>query len=280
MKTRWITAFIGIPITLGIWFISHLWHELPILFLIIIAGLLINCEVMMMTKDKEGVKYPFFTLGVLFTLSTLFAYFYGLYMISFSTYMMAHFIFFMIFFYISVSKFLLKAHDFSHNFENLGFYFLMYVTLVLFFPLSFLIKVLHINSWALILLFAFCWISDAFGLFVGSTIGKTKLTSLPSKSKTLEGYIGAFVFTILLGVAFYYTQGLLHMPFQWNLTKWVFFGASMSISSNFGDLTESLIKRWCDKKDSGTILPGMGGMFDAIDGQIYSMPILLLFFYF
>lgn len=279
MKTRWITAIIGIPITLSIWFISHLWQELPFLLLLTISGLIINFEIMTMTKDKEGFSYPFFVLGVLFTLSSIFSYFFGMHMIDFSVFMTAHFIFFIIFFYIIMVKLLLNAHNISQNFEHLGFYLLIYITLVILSPQMFLIKVLHINSWVLILLFASCWISDAFGLFVGSAFGKTPLTMLPSKTKTLEGYTGSFIFTILLGVIFYYIQGVLHLPFQWGFSKWVLFGACMSVSSNIGDLIESIIKRWCDKKDSGVLLPGMGGMFDAIDGQIYSVPIILLFFY-
>ena len=54
----------------------------------------------------------------------------------------------------------------------------------------------------------------------------------------------------------------------------------MSFGSNFGDLTESLIKRWTSVKDSGTLLPGMGGLFDTIDSPIFTAPIVWLFFSF
>ncbi|MGL5955788.1 MAG: phosphatidate cytidylyltransferase [Brevinema sp.] len=279
MTKRWISAFIGIFITISIWLISPLWWEIPALLLAILAGLMINFELMMMSKEKENFNYPFFGLGILLTLSILFTYLFGMKMIVFSHFITAHFIFFLIFFYSIIGRALFKAYDFSEIFTHLGFYFLIYIILILLFPQLVLIKFRETNSWMIIILFTFCWISDAFGLFTGMLIGKHPLTMLPSKSKTIEGYIGSFMFTILLGILFYYLQGVLYLPFQWSLNKWILFGFCISLSSNFGDLVESLIKRWCDKKDSGTLLPGIGGLFDAIDGQIFSVPIILLFFY-
>ncbi|MGL4677639.1 MAG: phosphatidate cytidylyltransferase [Brevinema sp.] len=279
MTKRWISALIGIFITVGIWLISPLWQEIPTLLLAILAGSLINFELMMMSKDKENFYYPFFALGILLTISLLFTYLFGMGIISFSNFIVTHMIFFLLFFYSVLGRSLFKAYDFSEIFTHLGFYFLIYIILILLFPQLVLIKFREATSWMIVILFLFCWISDAFGLFTGMLFGKHPLKMLPSKSKTLEGYIGSFVFTVLLGVLFYYLQGILHLPFQWSFNKWVLFGFCMSLSSNFGDLVESLIKRWFDKKDSGTLLPGIGGLFDAIDGQIFAVPIALLFTY-
>lgn len=278
MKTRWITAAIGIPLTFGIWSISHLWQEIPMLILILFSGLIINYEIFMMSKDKVDFRYPFFRIGIMMTLSLLFSYLYGMRLIDFVLFINIHFIFFMIFLYWIIGHILFKAYDISKNFEHIGVYTIIYITLVILLPQVFLLKVLYSNMWALALLFIFCWMSDAFALFIGSTFGKNTLSNIPSRSKTIEGYIGSFICTIFLGILFYYIQGILYLPFQWTLTKWIFFAISINISSGFGDLLESLIKRWCNKKDSSSILPGMGGLFDAIDAQIYSIPIILFFF--
>ena len=280
MIKRVLTAVIGIPLLTSILLLSPMWKELPAFFLTIFIGLVINFEIMNLVKEKKSIRYPFFLIGVLTSLSTLFSYLFGIKIIDLSALVISQSIFFLIFFYYSVSREILKAHDYSKNFENIGFYLLLYITLVLLYPQFLLIKFAQPNSWAIALLFGFCWLSDAFGLYTGMAFGKHKLEMLPSKSKTLEGYIGSLILTTLLGVVLYHLQGILYLPFQWSLLKWTLFGFAMSFGANFGDLAESLIKRWVDKKDSGTLLPGMGGFFDAFDSPLYSIPIALLFFSF
>ncbi len=280
MIKRILTAVIGIPLLVAILLVSPIWKELPAFFLTIFIGLILNFEMMTLVKDKKDIHYPFFLTGILISLSALFSYLFGIKIIDLSVLVVSQLVFFFIFFYYSFSKEIIKAHDFSKNFENMGFYLILYITLVLIYPQFLLIKFSQPNSWAIALLFSFCWLSDAFGLFTGMAFGKHKLDMLPSKSKTLEGYIGSLILTTLLGVLLYHLQGILYLPFQWSLLKWTLFGFSMSFGANFGDLAESLIKRWADKKDSGTLLPGMGGFFDAFDSPLYTIPIALLFFSF
>ena len=280
MIKRILTAVIGIPLFVSVFLFSSMWKELPAFFLVIIIGFILNFELMNLVKDKKDVQYPFFLIGVLSSLSALFFYLFGMKIVDFSTLIVGQSVFFLIFFYYTVGREILKAHDYSKNFENIGFYLIVYSTLVLIYPQFLLIKFSQPGSWAIVLLFTFCWLSDAFGLFTGMAFGKHKLEMLPSKSKTLEGYFGSLILTTLLGVLLYHLQGVLYLPFQWSLLKWTLFGFAMSFGANFGDLAESLIKRWADKKDSGTLLPGMGGFFDAIDSPIYTIPIALLFFSF
>lgn len=278
MLKRWLTALIGIPITIGIWMISPMWRELPAIALILIVGIILNIEITLMVKDKKDFQYPAIWISICITLSSLLGYLYAMDLLEFSYFIIGHCIIFCATFYYIVGKELLNSHNFSENFETIGFVLMIYITLVILFPQFIIIKLIYPNAWGLLLLFTFCWISDAAGLFTGMTFGKHQLTMLPSKSKTIEGYLGSITISILLGLSFYYLQGFLHLPFQWSINKWMLFGLCISISSNFGDLTESLIKRWTNKKDSSNFLPGMGGFFDAIDGQIYSTPIALLFF--
>ena len=278
MIKRVITAVIGIPLVLGIWLISPLWNELPALALVAIVGLILNAEVTMMVKDKSIIQYPSVWMSVCITLSTLLGYLNGMNILDFTSFVIGHCILFFITFYYILGKEIIHSHNFSENFEIIGFMFIIYISLALLYPQMILLKLLLPSSWGIILLFTFCWVSDAAGLFSGMLLGKTRLKMLPSKSKTLEGYLGSILISTLLGILFYQIQGLLHLPFLWSIQKWALFGLCISLSSNFGDLTESLIKRWADKKDSSNFLPGMGGFFDAIDGQIFSVPIILLFF--
>ncbi len=277
MRLRWITAIIGISLTIGIFWISARWHELPMLFLVLAAGLLVNYEIMNIAKGRKTYKYPFFTLGILMTLSITATYLMGMHIISGAVFVTANIIFFMVFFYIALFNTVIRAQDIDLCFEHLGYTLLSYITLVVLLPQIFLIKTFSL--WALMLLFGFAWFNDAFALFIGMSMGRHKLPMLPSRSKTLEGYIGAFILTTAMGGLFYAIQGAIGLPFHWTVGKWLLFGACMSFSSHLGDLIESLIKRWGDKKDSGTMLPGMGGLFDAIDSQIYSIPVALVFFF-
>ena len=280
MIKRIITTVIGLPILMTIFVVSPMFKEFPIFILITVVGIILNFEMVHLVNDKKEIHYPFFLIGILISLSILFSYLFGMKILTFSTLVISQSIFFLIFFYYSFIREILNSHDYSKNIEHIGFYFIVYITLILLYPQFIIIKFMQPNALGLILLFSFCWSSDAFGLFIGMLFGKHKLNMLPSKSKTLEGYLGSLILTTILGILLYYLQGVLYLPFQWSLLKWTLFGFTMSLGSNFGDLLESLIKRWANKKDSGNLLPGMGGFFDTIDSPLYCIPIALLFFNF
>ncbi|MGL4394857.1 MAG: phosphatidate cytidylyltransferase [Brevinema sp.] len=277
MIQRWITAFIGIPLL--ILCISIPFANGILLFLLmLVAGLILNYEVMTMSEKRGHIRYPSTLMSIIISLSCLSTYLFSIYMITFYQVLLFQAVMFLIFFYYVITQEIVQAHDFSENVENIGFNLLIYISFVGFFPLFLVLNQLVPNQIGFLLLFGFTWFSDAAGLFVGSLIGKTALPMLPSKSKTFEGYLGAFFFTALLGIIFYYLQGALALPFHWSFTKWILFAIVMNFSANIGDLIESLIKRLFDVKDSGTLLAGMGGLFDTIDSQIYSVAVAILFF--
>lgn len=277
MIKRWMTALIGIPVLI-LCVTTNFANEILGFIVILICGFILNFEIMRMCQNKKYISYPSTLMSIMISISCLLMYLFAIKMINVHQLFMIETIMFLIFFYIVISKELIKAHNFSNNIESIGFNLLIYISIVLFYPS--LLLIIHIvpNKAAFFLLFGFTWFSDAMGLFTGKFFGKTKLTMLPSKSKTLEGYLGSLIFTFLLGISMYYLQGILYLPFHWSLIKWMLFGLTMNITANIGDLLESLIKRWLEVKDSGTILPGIGGIFDAIDSQIYSSIIALLFF--
>ncbi|MGL4388808.1 MAG: phosphatidate cytidylyltransferase [Brevinema sp.] len=277
MIQRWITALVGIPLLILCVTIPFA-NSILLFLLMLISGLILNYEIMMMTEKHTYIKYPSTLMSIIISLSCLSTYLFSIYMITFTQFFLFQATLFLVFFYYIMSQEIIQAHRFSENIESIGFNILIYLSFVIFFPMFFIIIQLIPNQIAFFLLFGFTWFSDAIGLFVGKFIGKTPLPMLPSKTKTLEGYLGALFFTTLLGLIMYYLQGVLSLPFHWAVWKWLLFAVTMNFSANIGDLIESLIKRSAGVKDSGTLFIGIGGLFDTIDSQIYSVAIAILFF--
>jgi phosphatidate cytidylyltransferase len=109
--------------------------------------------------------------------------------------------------------------------------------------------------------------TDIGAYFVGKSIGKTKFCET-SPNKTIEGVIGGVVFAVLLGTLFS-TNGI-------SFVNALIISAIVSIVSIFGDLFESYLKREAGVKDSGTILPGHGGVLDRTDGYLFGAIVMLV----
>jgi phosphatidate cytidylyltransferase len=131
---------------------------------------------------------------------------------------------------------------------------------------------LRLDSLLLILLVqVLIWATDSGAYFVGRKFGKHKLAPVISPKKTREGAVGAVLIAILIALLFKWIAG----P-ELELTWPVLIGISLIISvfGQIGDLVESAIKRHYKIKDSGTILPGHGGMLDRFDSLIFVLPLL------
>ena len=120
-------------------------------------------------------------------------------------------------------------------------------------------------------LFACTWASDTFAYFVGSTIGSHKLASSISPNKTVEGFLGSIVGTILTAVI------VGTIIFGLPLVKMAIAGFILALAATLGDLVESVLKRFANVKDSGIFLPGHGGALDRFDSILYTAP---TFYYF
>lgn len=127
----------------------------------------------------------------------------------------------------------------------------------------------------LLLLTAITIASDTGAYYTGSLIGKTKLCPAISPGKTVEGFIGGLVCAIIaaLAVSFFF------LP-ESNIVKIFFVAVILSCIGVMGDLAESIIKRSTGVKDSGTILPGHGGILDRIDSLLLAAPALFYLLYF
>lgn len=110
------------------------------------------------------------------------------------------------------------------------------------------------------------WVNDTGAYVVGSLIGKTPLLARVSPKKTWEGTIGGVAITLLAGIGLYYTINEL------GPLDWICLSLIVAIFATLGDLVESMLKRSANIKDSGTLLPGHGGLLDRFDGFIFCLP--------
>jgi phosphatidate cytidylyltransferase len=115
------------------------------------------------------------------------------------------------------------------------------------------------------------WINDTGAYLVGITIGRHRLFERISPKKSIEGAIGGAVLTVL---GAWWLNRIMCMLSR---TDWVVLALIVSVFGVFGDLTESLIKRSVGQKDSGTIIPGHGGVLDRIDSVLFVMPLSLVY---
>ncbi|MEM7573904.1 MAG: phosphatidate cytidylyltransferase [Bacteroidota bacterium] len=115
------------------------------------------------------------------------------------------------------------------------------------------------------------WVNDTGAYLVGSQIGKTPLFPRISPNKTWEGTIGGIVTTLIFG-------GLLGLYFdEIALQHWLVLAVIVAVFGTLGDLVESMLKRSVGVKDSGTLLPGHGGVLDRFDGFIFVVPFAAAF---
>ncbi len=122
------------------------------------------------------------------------------------------------------------------------------------------------------------WASDTGAYFSGRVIGGRRLIPSVSPGKTVAGAIGAVVTTVIATWAI--THWLFAPKAQLAFTPWglVIFGVVISVTAQIGDLAESLLKREAGVKDSGTLLPGHGGVLDRLDSLYFVLPMAYLLY--
>ncbi|MGD0213935.1 MAG: phosphatidate cytidylyltransferase [Terriglobales bacterium] len=134
------------------------------------------------------------------------------------------------------------------------------------------------------------WAGDIFAYFVGKSVGRHRMAPEISPKKTWEGAFASIVASVVIGTLWMQhapaisstllriglidrRDGMfgLEQPQLWPI---VLLSAVVNIAAQLGDLVESLIKRGAAVKDSGTILPGHGGMLDRIDAMLFAVPVV------
>ena len=137
-------------------------------------------------------------------------------------------------------------------------------------PVAALSKLHHLDPWVFFLFLAIIWFSDSAAYLVGRTWGRTKLAPVISPNKTWEGSIAGVVAAVVAAAAWS----------QWRLgsVNWeiLVLAVLTAIGGQIGDLVESMLKRGSGVKDSGSLLPGHGGMLDRMDAVMFGAPVMLI----
>lgn len=122
------------------------------------------------------------------------------------------------------------------------------------------------NVWPIFGLLLLTWMNDTGAYLIGSKLGKTPLLPRISPKKTWEGTLGGVAVTFGVGYLFCALTGELR------LQDWMILSAIVAVFGSIGDLIESMLKRSLGIKDSGSLLPGHGGMLDRFDAFIFLLP--------
>ncbi len=125
------------------------------------------------------------------------------------------------------------------------------------------------RGWILLLVLA-VWSYDTGAFLVGKNLGRTKFLTHISPSKTVEGLVGGVIATTLVVAVLLW--GLGQDPIHA-----LVLGPLTALAAQAGDLAESVIKRAAGAKDSGTLIPGHGGMLDRVDSFVFAAPVVTLY---
>ena len=162
----------------------------------------------------------------------------------------------------------------KHPFDNLGRHFvaLLYIAL----PLVLLCDIAtgqdadsgykSYMPWRVFGLLFLIWTNDTMAYFVGAKLGRRKLYEKISPKKTWEGSIGGALSTMIIAYGFSFVIQ------DFNTLQWVALGAAAAVFGTIGDLVESMLKRSLAIKDSGSLLPGHGGLLDRFDAFLFYLP--------
>lgn len=136
-----------------------------------------------------------------------------------------------------------------------------------FFSYLLFIRSLTLHGAYLFFLMVTIWVNDSTAYLVGSLIGKHKLNPEISPKKTVEGALAGFLVCIIAGMVFAQFIGM-------DILHAVILGALVSVIAQTSDLVESMIKRDARVKDSGSVMPGHGGILDRMDSFILTAPVM------
>lgn len=255
LRTRLITAAIGIPILLGIIYLGGLYWQGFILLLTIVA--LFEYLGMMRSWGFNPIIIPALWIAiVLLFRADLEPNLAGLFFIGFL---------------LMILTMIFKYPRVNHNDLTLSMWGAIYTGF--FFSFGLAITELGEPFYLLLLVFILTWASDVGGYFVGRRWGKNKLSPQLSPGKTWEGAGGALLFTVVAAIVYHFFWPAANL----GISKLIILGLTASLAAQMGDLLESALKRFFGVKDSGKIIPGHGGVLDRFDSFMLVLPVVYYF---
>ena len=269
LTQRVLTAVVGVPL---LYFILYL-GGIPFLILILLVILFGDIELFKLLEAK-GIQTER-ELGIAFSLALGIAAYFG------------YFYFAVVFSFAVIIIFLLalRRQDLSNSIIALstGLFAIIYIGWFL--SHAILLRNIDHNSnlktyvetvqghsdigfFYIFLVVSCTFLNDTGAYFIGRWKGKRKLIPHVSPGKTLEGTIGGIISSAIAAIV---GNLIFKSPIEYHWV--VLFGLVIGIVAVLGDLTESLIKRSAEAKDSGGILPGHGGILDRFDSLIFTFPV-------
>lgn len=159
---------------------------------------------------------------------------------------------------------------------NIGITFMGVVYVALPFSLMCYIPIIGSETWSpwVMLFYVFIiWANDVFAYLVGMSIGKHRLCERLSPKKSWEGFFGGIIGAVAMGLVAAYVQ-------DGNYWVWAGLALVAAVTGVLGDLVESMFKRAAGVKDSGTLIPGHGGVLDRFDAMLLSAPFVFVYMLF
>jgi phosphatidate cytidylyltransferase len=258
---RWVTGLVAIPVLILVIGPAPRWIFQIFAYFAAVVALL---EFLRMTVPQIKMKYRL--TAVLF--AGLFYYFtaYGLLFLLLPTLPIAASVLLCLYLFSD-------SNDQRHASQEIGtillglLYIVAPIALILFID-----KYPNGNIWIFFLL-ATIILSDTGAFYAGRWFGRHKLYPAVSPGKTWEGAFGGLILSLGAPLFFFFV-----FPTIFPLQKALFILALLlSMAGQIGDLSESMLKRRCGLKDSGSLLPGHGGLLDRVDGLLFAIPILYLY---
>lgn len=271
MFQRLLTFIIGVPACFALtWFFTQ-YNHLLLNLVIVAVSVIATIEIHHLLSQKYKTQSKFFVLVLSVVLTgagTVCAFFnlpecYISYTLVFCVTA------------ILISEIFCKQEEntppFSKSIEKIltSLFSIFYVPFLLAFIQRMSVWTYSKENIAVFLLMVF--ICDSFAWLFGITLGKGNRGLIKvSPNKSIAGFIGGFAGSILIGVAAYY---LLPQVFTGSIVKMIVLGFLTALAGILGDLAESILKRSSGIKDSGSIIPGRGGIMDSIDSIVLAAPV-------
>lgn len=154
-----------------------------------------------------------------------------------------------------------KSASNQKKWRLIGFFYILV-------PVYCIVEIRFIDPYILLWMFVIIWVTDIFAFFAGRVIGGPKLAPKISPNKTWSGLVGGVFASSIVGL-------ISSIIFPGGVIFFVIISFILSVVEQASDLLESRIKRLFGVKDSGSIIPGHGGVIDRLDGMTLVAPIVL-----
>jgi len=261
--TRIIVSLFAIPIIL----LTSYFGELYFAAFVLLIGLTAFYEFSMMSKKKDIlVNIP---LGLFFTLLLILNFYYH-FADALLLFLSVSFILLFIELFRDKGSVILNVGSTLLGVFYIGFFAGTFIGIREMFTAT--SEVYRGGGILIISIFASIWFCDSAAYFVGTAIGKHKLFPRVSPNKSWEGAIAGFVFAVLTMIAAH-SFSLRFISIE----DAIIIGVIVGSIGQIGDLVESLVKRDAGVKDSSSIIPGHGGIFDRFDSLLFTAPAVYLY---